>query len=65
MGGRTACSVRSPTSNDSPSLIHRCRVGGTASDAPMRSVMNQFTMSVALGHTSISAFTFPVWSTSS
>ena len=48
-GGRTACSVRSPTSSDSPSPTQRWRVGGTASDAPIRSTMNQLMTAVAFG----------------
>ena len=41
--------MRSPAVNDSPSLIQRWRFSGTSRLSPIRSHMNQFTMTVAFG----------------
>ena len=48
-GGRSACSVRSPTSNDSPSITHRQRSSGKSKQFVWRSTIAQLHTSVAFG----------------
>jgi hypothetical protein len=65
IGGRTATSVRSPTSTLSPGLTHRIRSNGSSIARLTRSTVNQFVTSVAWGQTSKTAVRLPEWSWSS
>ena len=55
IGGRTATSVRSPASNDSPGLTHRMRSSGSSIARCVRSTVNQLVTSVAFGQASRTA----------
>ena len=64
-GGRTACSVRSPMSSDSPSMTQRQRSSGKSKQLVCRSTIAQLHTSVAFGQAVITSSRLPLWSTSS
>ena len=64
-GGRTARSVRSPTSKLSPSLTQRIRSSGNSNALVWRSLIAQVATSVAFVHRVITCSRLPVWSMSS